>query len=230
MARVELGRVGEALPTKELLKLRRARTAAGDAIHEEFDAAGLVRECERRRWDAVMLRGSARDRGEYLRRPDLGRILEERSRDRLRPGPYDASIVIADGLSPLAVHRHAIAVLELLTPKLVASAWRVAPITVVAQGRVAIADDVASAQASRLSLILIGERPGLSASDSLGAYMTWAPQPGRTDADRNCISNIRPEGLSYEAAAHQLYALMTAARQRQLSGVGLKLTGLPEPR
>ena len=226
MARVALGRAGEALPTCELLELRRARAAAGDAVRHDFDASGIVRECQSRGWDCLALSGRARDRGEYLRRPDLGRILDPGSRDQLRPVGCDASIVIADGLSALAVHRHAIAVLELLIPRLLTAAWRLAPVAVVSQGRVAIADDVAIAQESRLSVILIGERPGLSASDSLGAYLTWEPRRGRTDAERNCISNIRPEGLSYDAAAHQLFALMTASRERQLSGVGLKLTGL----
>ena len=200
MARVGLGKAGDALPTRELLDLRRARAAAGDAVHEPFDAAGLVRECGRREWPAMAVRSCAGSRAEYLRRPDLGRALDDRSRELLQAGSYDAAIILADGLSALAVDRHAMAVLDVLLPRLREAEWKIAPVIVVEQGRVAIGDDIASRLGARMSLVLIGERPGLSAADSLGAYLTWGPVRGRTDAERNCVSNIRPDGLGYEAA------------------------------
>jgi ethanolamine ammonia-lyase small subunit len=233
MARVGLGRAGEALPTRELLDLRASRAAAGDAVHEALDVTSVIQHCVSRGWEWAAVHSRARDRAEYLRRPDWGRVVDEGSRGALGPGPYDATIIIADGLSARAVHRHAVVVLEGLIPKLREAAWSIAPLTIVEQARVAIGDDIAMLQQARLSVMLIGERPGLSAPDSLGAYLTWSPEHGKTDAERNCISNIRPEGLAYEVAVHQLFALMTASRQRQISGVRLKMTTphrLPESR
>jgi len=223
MARVGLGRAGDALPCRELLALRRDHAAARDAVHETLDVAGLRRECEKRGWRTVTLHSAARDRFEYLRRPDFGRILPEEALERLTPGAYDAAIVVADGLSALAVHRHAIAVLDRLISKL--ADWRLAPLILVEQGRVAIGDPIAQRLRAGLSLVLVGERPGLTSPDSLGAYLTWAPAPGRTDADRNCISNIRPEGLGYDRAADRIFRLMSESRRLQLSGVSLKEDG-----
>jgi ethanolamine ammonia-lyase small subunit len=157
-----------------------------------------------------------------LRRPDLGRVLNEESRAQLKPGDYDAAIVIADGLSALAVHRHAAPLLEALLPLLEETGWRLAPLTVVSQGRVAVGDEIGQRLGARLVVVLIGERPGLSSPDSLGIYLTWDPRPGRTDAERNCISNVRTEGLSYGLAARQLHFLMSEARLRKLSGIELK--------
>ena len=219
MARVGLGRAGDALPTRELLDLRRARAAAGDAVHEPLDVAGLMQELAHRGWPSVAVRSAAGSRVEYLRRPDLGRILHQDLRGALTAGPFDASIILADGLSARAVHRHAVAVLDLLLPRLHDAGWTTAPLTVVEQGRVAIGDDIATILEARLSVILIGERPGLSSTDSLGAYLTWSPARGKTDAERNCISNIRPDGLPYQQAAGQLFALMTESRRKRLTGV-----------
>lgn len=129
----------------------------------------------------------------------------------------DAVFVIADGLSALAIHRHAIPLLERVLPQFGES-----PIVIVEQGRVAIGDEIGAAFQAELSVVLIGERPGLSSPDSLGIYLTWHPKPGLTDADRNCISNIHGEGLSYEAAAHKLVFLMNESRRRKLSGVQLR--------
>jgi ethanolamine ammonia-lyase small subunit len=172
----------------------------------------------------ILLRSAAADRATYLRRPDLGRVLSNDARVKLARGPYDAAIVVVDGLSALAVERHVPPLLEELTPGL--SPMALAPLTVVLQGRVAIGDEIGELLGARLVLVLIGERPGLSSPDSLGAYITWDPRPGRTDAERNCISNIRSEGLSYSAAARIILMLIRAAQSRRLAGVGLKLDGL----
>ena len=225
MARVALGRAGDALPMRELLNLRAAHAAARDAVHKPLDVACLRQECEQRGWECVALHSAAADRTEYLRRPDRGRRLKEESRMLLMRGKYDAAIIIADGLSALAVHRHAVAVLDHLIPRL--NSWSLAPIALVEQARVAVGDEIGVTLGANLTLILIGERPGLSSPDSLGAYLTWDPKPGKTDAERNCISNIRPEGLPYDEAAERLRALMTEAARRKLSGVALKeVTGL----
>jgi ethanolamine ammonia-lyase small subunit len=170
----------------------------------------------------LLLRSAAGDRATYLRRPDLGRTLCEESRGLLARGDHDAALVIADGLSAPAVHHHAVPLLEALMPRLEAEQWRLAPIVIVLQGRVAIGDEIGALLGAQQVVMLIGERPGLTSPDSLGIYLTWDPRPGRTDAERNCISNVRTEGVSYEAAAHKLHFLMREARIRKLSGVGLK--------
>ena len=223
-ARVGLGRTGVSLPTRDLLDFQRAHAQARDAVHARLDAAALKAEIESSiRPEVLRLHSAATSRTEYLQRPDLGRRLNEASRLLLAEQPadeVDLAVVIADGLSALAVQRHAPALLQELLPRL--SGWNLAPITVVEQGRVAVADEIGLALHARLSVILIGERPGLSSPDSLGAYITWDPKPGRTDAERNCISNIRAEGLAYTHAAAQLSYYLTEARRRQLTGVALK--------
>ncbi len=222
MARVGLGRAGDALPVRELLDLRRAHAAARDAVHELLDIPSLLLECEQRGWKSAAVHSAARDRTEYLRRPDLGRVPREAARQVLKPGPFDAVIIVADGLSALAVHHHAIALLERLLPKVCAPEWTLAPLVWVEQGRVAIGDIIGTWLQARFSVVLIGERPGLTSPDSLGAYLTWAPAAGKTDAERNCISNIRSEGLGYDLAAERIFSLMTESRTRRLSGVALK--------
>lgn len=216
-ARVALGRCGSGLPTAELLRFQLDHARARDAVYEELDLRSLDLPLP---WIAV--ESAARDRKTYLLRPDLGRTLDPKSRLQLERGDYDAAIAIADGLSARAIHRHAAPFLNLLLPLLKAQEWRLAPIAIVRQGRVAIGDEIGESLGARLVVMLIGERPGLTASDSMGIYMTWDPRPGRTDAERNCISNVRSEGLSYAAAAHTLHFLMTESRRRKLSGVGLK--------
>jgi ethanolamine ammonia-lyase small subunit len=220
-ARVALGRSGHSLPTAELLRFQLDHARARDAVYCELDpaAVGLPH---------ALLRTAARDRATYLCRPDLGRKLHPDSRAQLTPGNYDAAIVIADGLSAPAIHHHAVPLLEALLPRL--TDWRLAPLSVVLQGRVAIGDEIGEALGARLAVVLIGERPGLTSPDSLGIYLTWDPRPGRTDAQRNCISNVRTEGIGYSLAAHKLHFLMDAARTRRLSGVALKedaAIGLP---
>jgi ethanolamine ammonia-lyase small subunit len=212
-ARVALGRTGHSLPTAELLRFQLDHARARDAVFEELDAASLGVA-------HVLLRSAARDRATYLRRPDLGRTLSQDSWARLESGEYDAAIAIADGLSAPAVHRHAAPLLRELMPLL--EGWRLAPLSVVLEGRVAIGDEIGQRLGARQVVVLIGERPGLTSPDSLGIYLTWDPRPGRTDAERNCISNVRAEGISYRAAARKLHFLMSEARVRKLSGVGLK--------
>ena len=218
-ARVGLGRTGHSLPTVELLRFQLDHARARDAVYQELDAGSLGVE-------HLLLHSAAPDRATYLRRPDLGRVLDEKSRALLERGDFDAAIVIADGLSALAVHRHAAPLLEALLPRL--ADWRLAPLAVALQGRVAIGDDIGARLGARQVVVLIGERPGLTSPDSLGIYLTWDPRPGRTDAGRNCISNVRAEGIGYPLAAHKLYFLMNQARARKLSGVALKENALRE--
>ena len=212
-ARVALGRSGHSLPTAELLRFQLDHARARDAVYEELDDGSLARP-------HILLHSAAPDRATYLRRPDLGRKLNADSRLLLAPGDYDAALVIADGLSAPAVHHHAAPLLDVLLPLL--EGWRLAPLTVVLQGRVAVGDEIGEALGARQVAMLIGERPGLASPDSLGIYLTWAPRPGRNDAERNCISNVRTEGISYSLAARKLHFLMEQARIRKLTGVGLR--------
>ncbi len=216
MARVQLDRAGSSLATNEVLRFQLAHAAARDAVHAPLDTRAIQSECEAHGWPATILHSAASDRATYLRRPDLGRRL----RDPLAPfaGPVDLAIIMADGLSALAINRHAV---PLLT-HLLALIHQPVPLFLVEQGRVAIADEIGEALQVRISLVLIGERPGLTSADSLGAYLTWSPCVGRTDAERNCISNIRPEGLGYEAAAVRIHFLINESMRRKLSGVALK--------
>lgn len=221
-ARIALGRTGDGhgdgLPTARLLEFQRDHARARDAVHLGFDAAVVAAALAPA--PSIRVRSQARDRATYLQRPDLGRRLDAADRALLPPGPVDACLVVCDGLSALAVHTSAAALLHALLPGL--DGWRLAPIVLAHQGRVALGDDVALAVGARLVVVLIGERPGLSAADSLGAYLTWAPRADSRDAERNCISNIRPGGLGIDAAAGQLLALMRAARRLARSGVDLK--------
>jgi ethanolamine ammonia-lyase small subunit len=212
-ARVALGRAGHSLPTRELLRFQLDHARARDAVYEPLNPSALG-------LPHLLVRSTARDRGAYLRRPDLGRRLSPESRALLARGDYDAALVIADGLSAPAVHHHAAGVLAALAPML--AEWKLAPLVVALQARVAIGDEIGAALGARMVAVLIGERPGLTSPDSLGIYLTWNPRPGRTDAERNCISNVREDGLSYDVAAHKLLFLMEESRRRKLSGVALK--------
>ncbi len=222
-ARIGLGRAGGSVPTAALLEFQLAHARARDAVHRALDVAALEAALHGRGWDALALHSAAADRATYIRRPDLGRVLDEASRAALAAraaAACDVTFVIADGLSALAVERHAVALLDVARPLL--AGWSFGPACVVSQGRVAVGDEVGALLGARLAVVLIGERPGLSSPDSLGIYLTWAPRPGRTNAERNCISNVRPEGLSYDAAARKLAQLMNEARRLGLSGVHLK--------
>ncbi|RYY92971.1 MAG: ethanolamine ammonia-lyase subunit EutC [Comamonadaceae bacterium] len=228
-ARLALGRAGAGMPTDETLRFGWAHAMARDAIHAALDVDALAAALEADGWPTARAASCARDRTEYLRRPDLGRQLDAQDAERLRSesarageaDSCDLCLVIGDGLSSLAVARHAAPLLAALRPHLPARA-RLAPVTLVTQARVAVADDIGALYGARLSVMLIGERPGLSSPDSLGIYLTHAPQRGRNDAQRNCISNVRPEGLRYDLAAFKLGWLIRESLQRGLSGIALK--------
>jgi ethanolamine ammonia-lyase small subunit len=227
-ARIGLGRAGGSLPTAPLLDFQLSHARARDAVHHALDVDTLLAALRAAGLEALALTSGAPDRRTFIARPDLGRILSDASRQQLeqRPPaetPYDVAFVITDGLSALAVERHALPFLAQVTPRLRRDDWRLAPVCVVEQGRVAVADEIGALLPARLTVILVGERPGLSSPDSLGLYLTWDPLPGRSNAERNCLSNIRePDGLPYAVGAHKLLYLMTEARRRKLSGVDLK--------
>jgi ethanolamine ammonia-lyase small subunit len=196
MARIALGRAGHSLPTRELLAFQLAHARARDAVHQSLHPA------------AFASLGAL-----YLRR------LDTESAGPIERGDWDLAIIIADGLSAIAVDRHALVVVGALLAEL--DSWKVGPVCVVEQGRVAIGDEIGERMGARLAVVLIGERPGLSSPDSLGAYITHAPRIGRTDAERNCVSNIRPEGLDPVLGAQRVAALLRAARAQGITGVGL---------
>jgi ethanolamine ammonia-lyase small subunit len=225
-ARIALGRAGNSLPTDELLRFGVAHAQAHDAVHQPFEPASIAADLRAIGLDSVLVHSAAPDRAHYLRRPDLGRRLDESSRAVLNAAraeaPLHLAIVIADGLSARAVHDHAVPLLRSLLPTLGTDNWRVAPIVIAQQSRVALGDDIGERLEAQIVAMLIGERPGLSSPDSLGIYVTYAPKVGRTDAERNCISNVRPQGLGYEQAARRLLFLLNAARRLRLTGVQLK--------
>ncbi|WP_175648967.1 MULTISPECIES: ethanolamine ammonia-lyase subunit EutC [Pseudomonas] len=227
-ARIALGRTGTSMPTSAQLDFQYAHAQARDAVHLPFDHAELSKQLAEIGRASVLLHSAAADRNSYLQRPDLGRKLSDPSAQTLRnyaaanPGGVDLVIVVADGLSALAVHRHTLPFLKRLEEQVLAEGWSVSPVMLVEQGRVAVADEIGELMGAKMTVILIGERPGLSSPDSLGLYFTYNPKVGLTDAFRNCISNVRLEGLSYGMAAHRLVYLMREACCRQLSGVNLK--------
>lgn len=223
-ARVGLNRAGSALATREVLDFQMAHAQARDAVHAALDVPSLLGELRERGLLVCVLRSAAPDRATYLRHPDMGRALALESAAKLVAAPCDVVLVIADGLSALAVARHTLPLLHEALPLLNAQ-LSVGPICIVEQGRVAVGDAIGAALQAKISVVLIGERPGLSSPDSLGAYITWAPRPGRTDAERNCISNIRPEGLEYAVAARMLAFYLHQALRQKLTGIGLKLVG-----
>lgn len=220
-ARIGLGRAGSGLPTRHRLELQAAHAAARDAVHSPF-RPDLVAEALRGE-PTVRVRSAAPDRPTYLQRPDLGRRLDATDRAHLPVGEWDVVFVVADGLSSRAVHEHGAAMVR-ATTALLPTVWRVAPVVLAEQARVALGDDVASAMGAEMVVVFVGERPGMSAADSLGAYLTYRPEPGvTTDASRNCLSNIRPpSGMAYEMAAGKLAGLMGRARDLGATGVGLK--------
>ena len=227
-ARIALGRTGTSMPTSAQLDFQLAHAQARDAVHLPFDHAAISAQLNQRARQSLLLRSAATDRHSYLQRPDLGRKLSDESAQTLRehaqanPGGVDLVIVVADGLSALAVHRHTLPFLERMEEQIQAEGWSVSPVILVEQGRVAVGDEIGELLGAKMVVILIGERPGLSSPDSLGLYFTYNPKVGLTDAYRNCISNVRLEGLSYGMAAHRLLYLMREACRRQLSGVHLK--------
>lgn len=224
-ARVALGLAGASLPTKALLEFTLDHARARDAVHAAFDADGLVQGLDDLGLTAIRVSSRAPGRRDYLARPDLGRRLDADSRARLASQSGRAAalaIIIGDGLSPTAVNTHAIALLRKLLPPLATSAIEVAHAVVATGARVALGDEIGSVLGARMTVMLIGERPGLSAADSLGTYLTFGPAIGTTDERRNCVSNIHSGGLSYEDAAAKIGWLIREGLARGLTGVALK--------
>jgi ethanolamine ammonia-lyase small subunit len=230
-ARLGLGRAGESLPTEAVLAFGLDHARARDAVHMVLDAEDLARELESAGFAGLVVHSQARDRAHYLRRPDAGRQLAAGSAARLAQYSGQArghvaghvghlSIVIADGLSAEAARKHALPVLLSLRMRL--QGWSLAPVTVALQARVALGDAIGAALGAEAVAVFIGERPGLSAPDSMGIYLSYAPRIGMADAERNCISNVRPQGLGYDEAAQRLASLLCGARQLGRSGIGLK--------
>lgn len=225
-ARIALGRAGVSVPTAAHLAFQLAHAQARDAVHAPLDAGALLAGLRALGEAPLQVQSQAADRATYLQRPDLGRRLGESSAAALaalQAPATDLAFVLADGLSALALQRQALPLFTALRERLLAEGgWAWAPPVVATQARVALGDEVGALLNARCVVVLIGERPGLSAPDSLGLYFSWAPRPGLVDAQRNCISNVRPEGLPPAAAAAKLQALLREARTRQLSGVELK--------
>ena len=225
-ARVALGRSGASLPTRALLEFTLDHARARDAVHAAFDMPALVAELGELGLLVTGVASRAGSRADYLRRPDLGRRLNQASLQLLAGCEIAPTgrlaIVIGDGLSPTAVHAHAVELMRSLLPRLAASEIEVGAVIVARGARVALGDEIGALLRASMAVVLIGERPGLSAPDSLGAYLTFAPQIGRTDADRNCVSNIHREGLSYDEAAFKIAWLIREGTARKLTGIALK--------
>jgi len=228
-ARIGLGRTGVSLPTREQLAFQLDHAKARDAVHLPLDEDNLQLQLEEHGFEVFRLKSRVRNRQEYLQRPDFGRRLSAKSAQLLQKyanekSNSDTLIIIADGLSSTAIASHAIPMVNRIAAGLNAEGFRAGPICIVSQGRVAVADEVGELLKAKSVILIIGERPGLSSPDSLGIYYTFAPKVGLTDAARNCISNIRPQGLSYDEATHKLMFLFTESHRRKLSGVQLKDT------
>lgn len=220
-ARVALGRAGNGLPTAAHLAFQLAHAQARDAVHTPLDVPALQAALSAEGLGAVAVHSACPDRASYLLRPDLGRTLPPEEAARLEPAPGCFALVVCDGLSATAVQAHAAPLLAALAPALERDG-EACRIVIASQGRVALGDGIGAALQAEAALVLIGERPGLSAPDSLGAYLTFRPRVGLTDADRNCVSNIRPAGLPVKLAAEKLLWLIRAMRRQRLTGVALK--------
>ncbi|NUQ29363.1 MAG: ethanolamine ammonia-lyase subunit EutC [Acidobacteriaceae bacterium] len=227
-ARVALPSTGVSLATSEVLAFQLAHAQARDAVHVPLHLPSLALRLQQEAGvsQTLQLTTAASDRAQYLRNPGLGRKLSDASRTQLVHRAYDLAIIVADGLSALAVERHAVETLAALLPML--AEWTLAPIVLLTQARVAVGDEIGEALGAKCSLVLIGERPGLSSADSLGAYLTWDPRVGKTDAARNCISNIRYGGLEPKAAATKIVWYLHEAKRLGLSGTALKDGGIVE--
>ncbi len=224
-ARIALGRTGASLPTREVLAFASAHACARDAVHATFDAEDIRRGLAALQLETLAAETDAVDRAVFLRRPDYGRRLSRASRERLAAGKCkgaDLALVIGDGLSATAAHAHAVPLIAAFLPHAASLQLSLSPVVMAQGARVALGDEIGSLMGVRAVAMLIGERPGLSAPDSLGIYLTYGPRPGRSDAERNCISNIRSMGLRYDIAAFKLAWLIREALKRSLSGVALK--------
>jgi ethanolamine ammonia-lyase small subunit len=224
-ARVALGRAGSSMPTAAMLDFTLAHARARDAVHAAFDVAAIVSGLGNLGLEAVAVHSRAKNRQDYLRRPDLGRTLDTESQHRLASrsgGACRLAIVIGDGLSPTAVNAHAIRVVRSLIPRLASDAIEIGHAVVATGARVALGDEIGTILGARMMMMLIGERPGLSAPHSLGAYLTFAPSPGVTDSERNCVSNIHGAGLAADDAAFRIAWLIREGLARGITGVALK--------
>jgi ethanolamine ammonia-lyase small subunit len=233
-ARIALARTGVSIGTRHALEFALAHAQARDAVHSALAIPSLLAALQDCHLDVLTVRSAVSDRTEYLRRPNLGRILapasarllSEKARTSASGSPSlpTLTLVLADGLSALAVERHALPLLDMLLPLLRSAvpSWNLAPLIIAEQARVALGDEIGAALGADLTLMLIGERPGLSSPASLGAYLTWGPRPGRTDAERNCVSNIHADGLDYPSAASKILWFATQARQMQTTGITLR--------
>lgn len=222
-ARIALGRVGSSLPTKEVLDFGMAHAMARDAVHTPLDTKHFCAELRESGFDPVCVKSAAPDRASYLLRPDLGRQLDEASSRRLQDLAHQKTellLVVGDGLSSMAISNHARPVLQAL--RALMPQKHDFPVIVATQARVALSDPIGELLRARIVVMLIGERPGLSSPDSLGIYITYEPKTGRQDSERNCISNVRPEGLNYAAAARKTLWLVNESLRLKLSGIGLK--------
>lgn len=223
-ARIGIGRAGTSLPTRELLDFSAAHAQARDAVLTPLDVAALGADLSAAGWAWLSAQSRAGSRDIYLRRPDLGRRLDQPSRERLQalaPESVDLAIVLGDGLSAVATQQHALTLLAELK-QVLGDELLIGPLVIATQARVALGDEIGALLGARAVLMLLGERPGLSSPDSLGAYLTFGPAVGRSDAERNCVSNIRPAGLAPELAAKRLAWLLREALRRRVSGVALK--------
>jgi ethanolamine ammonia-lyase small subunit len=224
-ARIALGRTGISVPLKESLQFKMAHAHARDAVFSVLDEDAITKALEEINQRYFVLHSKAKDRNEYLHRPDLGRSLDNLSLETLHTynsKNFDVAIIIADGLSAAGINTNVIPFFKVLTEKLVTAGISFAPVCIVKEARVAIADETAELLKAKLSLILIGERPGLSSPESMGAYLTYNPRVGLTDESRNCISNIRPQGLNCDTAADKIFYLIKESLRLKLSGVKLK--------
>jgi len=225
-ARIALGRSGGSLPTHEWLDFKLSHARARDAVHCDFDFGRVENDIANLGLKTVVVDSGAGNRMTYLQRPDLGRLLSADSTRVLREFncQCDLVVIVSDGLSALAVHTQVAPLLANLIPKLEKQQWTLGPIVIARYGRVALQDEIGKSIGAKIALILIGERPGLGSPDGLGAYLVYGPKPGNTDANRNCVSNIRPEGLNHQNAADTIYYLLKESRARNISGVALKDT------
>lgn len=223
-ARIAIGRTGGSVTTNEWLNFKLAHAKARDSVHCEFNSEVLVNELKNLGDKVLVVDSQIKNRAEYLQRPDLGRRLDSRSIRILEAEsqPSEVVFIVCDGLSATAIHSHATQLLTLLLSRINSKSWSIAPLMIARFGRVALEDEIGALIKAKIAVMLIGERPGLSSPDSMGAYLVYNPKCGNTDADRNCVSNIRPEGLDYESAADTIIYLLEHAMKRKLSGIKLK--------
>lgn len=222
-ARIGLGRTGASLTTQALLDFTLDHARARDAVHSAFDVQPIVDALSARGLETLEVSSQAPARADYLKRPDLGRKLDSQSRTMLAervPEPCDIALVIGDGLSPAAVNTHAMGLIGTLLPQL--AGLHIGPVVIASGARVALGDEIGALAKARMTILLIGERPGLSSPHSLGAYITLGPTPGLTDERRNCVSNIQSAGLSYDEAARKIAWLAREGLARGVTGVALK--------